>query len=86
MILAFSPADITLPPSFYFYKARLLQGRNYPEAWAAFEVSSPVSLSVLNSSSWTDGAQMDSKVGMSLKIHGTHHDQFKWREGVGIKH
>lgn len=51
----------------------------------AFEVSTPVSLSALNTSGWADGAQMDSKVGMSLKIHGTHHDQGEWR-GVGIKH
>lgn len=50
-----------------------------------FEVSSAVSVSALNTSSWADGAQMDSKVGMSLKIHGTHHDQGEWR-GAGIKH
>lgn len=43
-----------------------------------FEVASPVSLLPLNTSSWADGAQMDSKEGMSLKIHGTHHDQGEW--------
>lgn len=51
----------------------------------AFEASSPVCLPALNISGWADGAQMDSKVGMSLKIHDTHHDQGEWRGG-GIKH
>lgn len=45
----------------------------------AFEASSPVCLSALNISVRADGAQMDSKVGASLKIHGTHRDQDEWR-------
>lgn len=61
------------------------QAKNYQRPCRAFEVSSPVSLSASNTSSRADGAQMDSKGGMSLKIHGTHHDQGEWR-GVGIKH
>lgn len=44
-----------------------------------------VCVSALNISGWADGAQMDSKVGMSLKIHDTHRDQGEWRGG-GIKH
>lgn len=73
--------NITAP----FLNNILLRPETLQRPSRAFEVSSLVSLSVLNTSSWADGAQMDSKVGMSLKIHGTHHDQGEWR-GVGIKH
>lgn len=75
---------ISAPLHCPLYKQYPLQDRNDPEA-RAFEVSSSVSLSALNISSWADGAQMDSKEGMSLKIHGTHHDQGE-RRGAGIKH